>query len=424
MEALLILDIDSKPASSSTSRAREVLEAFLSQPWLLPVAVLVTALLRLLLILDGGHEQRFYDEGEYLSIAGSLVHGHGYQLFQHPSAYRPPAMPYFLAGSMLVAGDQYWVFALTQAMLLCLLPFLVFWTAQQLDLAKPYATLAAVIVAFHPGLNYAATTVYPTTITTLALVLSTLLALKAMRGNGTSNAVMSGLAAGIAAAATTIFGPWGLLLACAAGLRRRVRVACLIALFSLLPTIAWVVRNHVVLHTDSLATNGGFNMELGANDQAEPRSGNLIRPDITPEEAFGDEVTWDRDHHARAQAWIATHRLRFAELFVLRSFAVLDSVGKPATRGVHNSIAAQILGWAMLPLLLLSLVGLWLYRRSPLAWVTAGALMLVMASSGLTIVKPRFRFPCDPLLIIFSVAALSSTVLARSDQEQAGLPAS
>jgi hypothetical protein len=192
----------------------------------------------------------------------------------------------------------------------------------------------------------------------------------------------------------------------------------LIAFFSLLPTGAWVLRNHLVLHTNSVATNGGFNMELGANDQAEPRSGNLIRPDITPEESFGDEVTWDKDHHARASAWIAAHRLRFAELFVLRGLAVLDSVGKPATAGLHNSLAARLIGWAMLPLILLSLPGLWLYRRSPLAWMTAGALLLVMVSSGLSIVKPRFRFPCDPLLIIFSVAALQSTVSARALKDQ------
>jgi hypothetical protein len=177
---------------------------------------------------------------------------------------------------------------------------------------------------------------------------------------------------------------------------------------SLLPTGIWIARNHLVVHTNAVATNGGFNMELGANDQAEPRSGNLIRPDITPEESFGDEVVWDRDHHARARAWILSHRARYAVLFIERALAVLDSVGKPATPGLHNSLGAELAGWLMLPVILLSLVGLWIFRRRPLAWVTLGALGLVMVSSGLTIVKPRFRFPCDPLLIIFSVAAIGS----------------
>ena len=187
------------------------------------------------------------------------------------------------------------------------------------------------------------------------------------------------------------------------------------------PPARGIVRNHFQLHTNSVATNGGFNMELGANDQAEPRSGNLIRPDITPEESFGNEVDWDRDHHARAKTWILAHRARFAELFILRSLAVLDSVGKPATPGLHNSLPAQLIGWVMLPLILLSLAGLWLYHRSPLAWITTAALLLVMLSSGLTIVKPRFRFPCDPLLIIFSVAAIRYKVSSsQALQEQHG----
>ncbi len=415
---------ENKPAARSIAEAGKYVETLLSQRFVLPGAVLVAALLRLMLIAVAGRGQRFYDEGEYLSIARSLAHGQGYRLFDHASAYRPPAMPYFLAFCMKLVGDRYWVLAMIQAVLLCLLPFLVFWTARFLKLQRPYAVLAALIVAFHPGLNYAATTVYPTTMTAIALILSILLALQAISRNSIGYGLLAGLAAGIAASATTIFGPFGILLAIVAGVRRRVRVACLIAFFSLLPTGAWIVRNHLVLHTQSVATNGGFNMELGANDQAEPRSGNLIRADITPEEPFGDEVTWDRDHHARANAWIAAHRVRFGYLFVLRSLAVLDSVGKPATPGLHNSLAAQLVGWAMLPLILLSLAGLWLHRRSPLAWMSGGALALVMLSSGVTIVKPRFRFPCDPMLILFSVAVLPSAVSARSLEQQQREPCS
>jgi len=415
--------IGNKPDPDAIEGIASRFETLFSHRWVLPGAVLATALARLVLIAVSGRQQRFYDEGEYLSIARSLAHGDGYRLFDHPSAYRPPAMPYLLAALMSVAGDRYWILALTQAALFCLLPFLVFWTAQYLRLSRSYATLAGVIVALLPGLNYAATTVYPTTITTIAVMLSALFALRAISRNSATDGLVAGLAAGIAASATTVFGPYGILLAIAAGLRRRMRVACLIALFSLLPTGAWILRNHRVLHTNSVATNGGFNMELGANDQAEPRSGNLIRPDITPEESFGDEVTWDKDHHARASAWIAAHRPRFAELFVLRSLAVFDSVGRPATPGLHNSLGARVIGWAMLPLILLSLPGLWLYRRSPLAWMTTGALLLVMVSSGLTIVKPRFRFPCDPLLIIFSVAALQSAVSARALKDRHTEPA-
>ncbi len=375
--------------------------------WTLPLCVALAALLRLLLVAFAGREPRFYDETEYWSIANSIASGSGYRLFGHYTAYRPPAMPYLLALGIKLFGPHYWLFSFADAAVACLLPVLVLWTARHL-VSEAEAKGAAIIVAFHPGLNYAATTIYPTILTAVAVLLAAALTLKAIQSRSAVVGGLAGLAAGVAAAASTVFVPYGLMLALAAAIRRRLGVAGAIAALSLLPTCIWIARNHLVVHTNAVATNGGFNLELGANDQAEPRSGNLIRPDITPEEQFGDEVVWDRDHHARARVWILSHRARYATLFVERALVVLDSVGKPATPGLHNSLVAELAGWAMLPILLLSLVGLWMFRNTPLAWITAGALCLVMVSSGLTIVKPRFRFPCDPLLFIFSVAAIGS----------------
>ena len=417
---LRTLTLENQRTSASPQRLHTAVVRFCSPNWVLPAAIGLTALFRFCLILWTGHRQHFYDESEYWGIAQSIVHGKGYSLFGHLTAYRPPAIPYLLALGMKLVGPRYWVFAFANATLLCLLPWLVFRTAQYLQVSKPYAVLAGVLVAFHPGLNYAAITIYPTTLTAVALVLASLLALMAMRRHSTAYGSLAGLAAGIAGAATTVFIPFGIVLGMAAAWRRSWRVAVCITVLSLLPAVAWVARNHVDVHTNAVATNGGFNMELGANDQAEPRSGNLIRPEIVPEEPTGGEVDWDRDHHRRAQAWIAAHRGRYAELVILRSLAVFDSVGRPATAGLHTSMFAQAIGWAMLPIVLLGLFGLWLERRRPLAWITAGALALVMVSSGLTIVKPRFRFPCDPLLMIFSVAALAFTINGREPEEIVG----
>jgi 4-amino-4-deoxy-L-arabinose transferase-like glycosyltransferase len=388
----------------------------LSRDWILPLAIILAAFGRLILILVSGRQLRFYDESEYWSIAQQIASGHGFRLFGHLTAYRPPAMPYFLALGMMLGISHYWVFALANAALLCALPLLVYQAARDLKLGKPLATLAALLVAFHPGLNYAATTIYPTTITAVSLTLAALLAVRAISRNSAWVGVLSGLAAALAASATTVFAPYGLILAFVALVQRRQQVALLVAVTSMLPVGVWIIRNHIYVHTDGLATNGGFNMELGANDQAEPRSGNLIRPDITPEESYGDEVVWDRDHRARARAWIAAHPARYTDLALLRALAVFDSVGRPATPGLHNSLGARLVGWAMLPLILLGLLGLFRYRSCPLAWVTAGALFLVMLSSGLTIVKPRFRFPCDPLLMVFAAGAIKHKSLKQDER--------
>jgi hypothetical protein len=297
-----------------------------------------------------------------------------------------------------------------QALIICILPFLIFEIAETFGLSTAYASLAAVMVAFHPGLNYASTTIYPTAITTIAVALSTLLTLQSIESNSSRYAIAAGAAAGFAGLATTIFVPYGVILAVVALLRHRMRVAACVAIISLLPNVGWMARNHAELHMYSVATNGGFNMELGANDQAEPRSGNLITPEPISLPRRPTEVDLDKAHHDRAIAWIEAHRARFAELVALRSLAVLDSVGKPATRGVHNSPAAKLLGWAMLPLVLLSVLGLLRHRHSSLALMTMGCLLLIVVSSSLTIVKPRFRFPCDPLLFIFAAAAIQSLI--------------
>ena len=402
--------VDSESASNKPNRLNDAIESIFARRWIVPAAVVIAMVLRLTLVALTGTKQRFYDESEYWSIADSIVHGNGFSLFGHLTAYRPPAMPYLLAGGMLVFGERYWVFALLQALIICILPFLIFHIAEMLGLSTAYASLAAVMVAFHPGLNYASTTIYPTAITTIAIALSTLLALKSIERDSNGYGIAAGAAAGLAGFATTIFVPYGVILALVAFLRRRVRVAVCIAIMSLLPTVAWVVRNHAELHTYSVATNGGLNMELGANDQAEPRSGNLITAEPVSIPGQPSEVDIDKTHHDRAIVWIEAHRARFAELIALRSVAVLDSVGKPATRGVHDSLAAKLLGWAMLPFVLLSLLGLLRYRRSSLALMTMGCLLLIVISSALTIVKPRFRFPCDPLLFIFAVAAIQSLI--------------
>jgi hypothetical protein len=96
--------------------------------------------------------------------------------------------------------------------------------------------------------------------------------------------------------------------------------------------------------------------------------------------------------------------------------AVLDSVGKPRTPGLHDNPWAKLVGWAMLPWIVFGLAGLWSNWRVPEARIVGMAFLLVLASSSITIAKPRFRFPVDPLLAIFAadfVSRVSGTLRAR-----------
>ena len=73
---------------------------------------------------------------------------------------------------------------------------------------------------------------------------------------------------------------------------------------------------------------------------------------------------------------------------------------------MNSGRLAQIAGWALLPVVLLGVAGLILRWRHPIAWLTAGALGLVILSSALTLAKPRFRLPIDPLLCVFAMSAV------------------
>jgi hypothetical protein len=177
-----------------------------------------------------------------------------------------------------------------------------------------------------------------------------------------------------------------------------------------------MARNHAVLGTAALTTSGGYNLALGANDRATPRSGNLIAPDVTDIPA--GEVDRDEMYRRVALSWIIQNPVRYAALAFGRAVCVLDSVGRPATHGFHDEVLARLVGWAMLPFVLLGLVGLWLQRKRWVARLTAAALGAVVLASAATLVKPRFRFPCDPLLAPFAMQ-----VIARPGSRRAAPPA-
>jgi hypothetical protein len=217
-------------------------------------------------------------------------------------------------------------------------------------------------------------------------------------------AIWAGITLGIAGSATTTFAPLAFLAAIVIAWKRRFKIAVLVLVVGMAPALAWMIRNEIVLHDFAIATNGGYNLQLGANDEATPRSGNWV--ELTPDWTKG-EVYLDREEAQEAKAWIHAHRARYAELVMLRAIAVFDSAGKPKTEGLHSGRLAQIAAWSLLPVMIFGVIGLVVYRRHALTWLTLAALGLVILSSAATIAKPRFRFPCDPLLCVFAIGGVA-----------------
>ncbi len=368
--------------------------------------------LRLGLIAKTTHNERFYDEVDYDHIAVSLVHGGGFsdhvidvETVDHPTAYRAPAQPILMAVVYRVIGHRPIAIEVIEAFLLAALPFICAQIGLRIGLSAFAANIGATIAAFHPVISYAATTLYPSVVTIVALTCGIWLCWETIARNKASWAVGAGASFGLAAAATTTFAPVAFLAALVIAFRRRFKLAIIVAVIGLAPSITWMVRNKIVMHNFTLATNGGYNLELGANDDATPRSGNWIT--LYPRWELG-EVKADALLRQQAEVWIHTHPVRYVELSVLRALAVFDSTGRPKTQGVNSGRAAEIVGYILLPVVLAGFVGLFLYWRNPIAWVTTAALGLVILSSALTLAKPRFRLPIDPALCVFAVGTVST----------------
>ena len=399
------------------------IEQVVTRPWWLPVCAALGTIVRWGLVAKVGGAMAFYDEGDYDRIGQSLAHGQGFVNAGTITAFHPPGEPFFLAAVYFVFGHRIVLAEALQALMLAVVPFAVARFARRHGLSQAWANGAGAIAAFHPGLAYASATLYPAALTATALTLGLMWSGEAIAaGKARFYSLLGGLFLGIAGAATTTFVPLGAL-AAAIVLKARTtnawRTALVLAAAALAPALAWIVRNEIVFGAPVIATNGSCNLARGASDQSTPRSGNWVELTL-PSNVGPTEI--DRDHAFRGLAldWIRVHPARYAMLVVGRALATLDSVGKPKTRGAHDSLAAKAVGYLMFPWILLSLVGLVLDRKKPTTWLVAAAIGCVILSSALTITKPRFRFPCDPMLAVFAMVACRRIWVARSSRAQPG----
>jgi 4-amino-4-deoxy-L-arabinose transferase-like glycosyltransferase len=374
--------------------------------WLLVLALLP---LRLWFAWNHGDAPTFYDEGDYHQIAANLAAGEGFSGSYGPTAFRPPGQPLFLAAVYSLFGTSLRSAYIAQALLASLLPIVTMWFARSELKHSGWAGLAGALSALHPGIAYASTTLYPVLLTSVCLVVGVTYVRRAALRESRWSAPAAGLALGMAGLTTPYLAPLvglgGVLLA----LRGRLRRGLIVAVVGLLPVGLWVARNADVLGAPVLGTHGGYNLALGANDRASIFSGNAIEPDLPRADAPDNEVVRDRAYREVALAWIARNPERWLSLAVGRGLATLDSTGRPATGQAPRGAAVWLIGLAVSAGVIAGLAGLVLARRRIAAQLLAAAFILVVISAAATISKPRFRFPCDPLLVVYGLALVRAT---------------
>lgn len=369
----------------------------------------------------------FYDERDYHAIGQSLAKGLGFFGVHGPTAFRPPGQPVFLGLVYAWFGPSPQAAMAIQCLLLATLPFAAVRVTRLVSRHPLVSVGAAGLAAFHPGLSYAALSLYPAVLTAVLLTWGIVFAAEGLIADRQRQVLVGAALLGLAAAFTPYFAPMPLVVAALSLVRRRAfATAALSVALGLLPLGAWGARNAVTLGTFTLSTTSGLNLVLGANDEATPRSGNWIEPPALPEADARDELTRDRAYRAIAHRWIAAHPVRWTALSVARAVTVLDSVGRPKTPGRHEAALAKLAGFAILPIVLFGLYGVFVFRRSMAAQLTGAALACVVVAAAPTLAKPRFRFPCDPSLAGLAAAgigALSLQVRAARTKKERRCPA-
>jgi 4-amino-4-deoxy-L-arabinose transferase-like glycosyltransferase len=300
---------------------------FKSKSRLLVIIFVAAFLLRLLAVvalrdIHAGPTRAFGADGiEFNELAYQVALGHGYELQPgHPTSFRAPGFPLFLAGVYFLAGQNYpltyVVFCLLGAAA-CVLTYLV-----ALEMTGPkMALLAAALAATYINAIYFAVVFASESLYLVCFGLSLWLFLRYLKNGSSWELLICALSLGWG----ILTRPFALLLLPLFGCvllwnmwksrRFRFGQAVMLAVIPLAVVAPWTFRNYEVFHQFvPVANNGGSGIYQGNNDRVlnEPYyMGSWISTTELPYRnlivAEPDEVSHDREEMHLGVQWIKGH---------------------------------------------------------------------------------------------------------------------
>jgi 4-amino-4-deoxy-L-arabinose transferase-like glycosyltransferase len=409
-----------------------VKKMFVSKPRIMMIIFVVAFLVRLLAVLalrdiHSGPTMAFGADGiEFNELAHQVALGHGYELQPgHPTAFRAPGFPLFLAGIYFLAGQRYPLAYLVFCALgatACVLTFLV---ASEL-LEPPLAVLAAFFSIIYTSSVYDATVFASENLFVVCLGLSIWLFLRYLRRGSFLDLFLSAVSIG-----------WGILTRPFALLLIPLFVSVLLfrmwksKRIHLLPAVLcvviplamlapWTIRNYEVFHRFDLeANNGGSTFYGGNNDRVlhDPHYyGGWISTtelpyrdliDATPNEIAHDKEEW----HLGIQ-WVESNA---RSMPLLCSYKLVRLWLPDIASDNRKYVVLQLIGTT--PLIVLTLIGLFRCLSSRRYWTQNWVVAHgVMAATVLTALifwgSPRFRDANLPVLMVYAAVGVR-TILPR-----------
>jgi 4-amino-4-deoxy-L-arabinose transferase-like glycosyltransferase len=361
------------------------------------------------------------DEKEYDAIARNLLDRGAYSMDgEHPTAFRAPGQALFLAAAYSLdrgfAGVRVW-----QSLLWGVAVWLAFRVAREIGVSERAALWTAAAVAFYPVYIYAAGTLFPMTLFTVALLAGTLGLLRVYNGAGWRAVVLAG--AGLGVGTLTI--PYLLLAVFLVPLwmgRARWRLAFGVTALALVIVAPWPLRNWAVLGEPVMGTQQWLCFWYGNNPQATGSSGSKIRlePAATVwapyDAAFrGNEVAGERFLRDDALRYVREHPGHTAWLWLRKAANFFRLWPETQTQNVYTTRFPKIIGALSFgSVLLLGLLGWWRgefdRRRAAIVVIYFATFSLVAA---VTLSKDRYRMPLDVYLMIPAAMLLERWLAAR-----------
>ena len=361
------------------------------------------------------------DSWAYVSIANSLVSGHGYSFesaVNKNAEYRAPLYPLFLSMVFKFTGNNIFFVQLFQSLFGVITCLLVYGVGRRLFNDKT-GLLAAILACVYPFLVYISSILVTEQLFVLFLLLSIYFLI---RGRDDLRYVFI-LAAGISLGLGALTRPSVLAFVPFCGMYlffrpvnnrgRCLAAAALLFLSTLLTISPWTIRNYIK-HGEFIliSTAGGESFWLGNNDMAK---GNDSAAQLAglPEEILSqlsessspktaEEVYW------RAGIdWVEKHPKRFLELYMEKLINFWRITPDHITNIYRQKWIRYGCAAILVPLYLFSIIGMlgnrYRYRDHMILYF---ALLSFPLGLSLFITSFRFRIPLDPVLLLFAASAL------------------
>lgn len=397
------------------------------KPKTLYLIIAISFFIKILLVLllkEGRNPESF----EYETIANNILSGEGFIYYFFGVAQRAflqPLYPVLSAVVYYLTNHSHMAMLIIQSLVSSLIPLAVYFIAIRLA-SHRQALLAALLVAFHPGLVvYSVFKLHSLVLDTFLYLLFIVAVLKFIENPGVKNAFLAGIIAGFSLLSRITILPFsGICLVFMyifpRGIEKvkRIKYILIICAFALLVYSPWIIRNYKVMHKFVfMQTCAGENLWVGNNPlssgSAITETGESIhgRMPIEMRQTLNrlDELQQVRYYNEYFLKFIKEQPRAFVKLFLKKLFYFWWF--SPHTGLLYKKLWLQIYKIYYGLAALLAVVGLFcLLFKYKSNYLYTLILLIYMFSISLihavVNIDTRHRWTVEPIMIIFSSIGL------------------